>query len=59
MLILTAQNVTRNPDNTVADYDVKVRVNEKVIWQGKVTGHVRDDGWAQLVRRIAWEAERG
>lgn len=58
MLILTAQNISRDDQNTVADYDVKVRVNEKVIWSGKVSGHLREDGWTQLVRRIAWEAER-
>ena len=58
MLILTAQNVERNSDNSVADYEVKVRVNEKIIWQGKVSNHVREDGWEQLVRRIAWEAQR-
>jgi len=59
MLILTAQNVSRDSGNTVADYEVKVRVNEKIIWEGKVSNHVREDGWAQLIRRIAWEADRG
>lgn len=56
MLIVHAHNVTGGngtaPDGT-ADYDVKVCINERVIWRGPVTGHTRADGAAELFRKLA------
>jgi len=50
MLILTAQNLT---GETLSDYDVWVGVNHRQIWAGKVNGHVRSSGAAELLRLIA------
>lgn len=54
MLIVTAHNVTPyNAPEDTAEYDVVVRINERKIWGGYVTGHIRADGFAPLLRRIA------
>src|SRR5690242_17162870 len=50
-LVVIAQNISELAP--VSDYDVSVWINERVIWRGKVTGHVRDEGWAELMRKIA------
>lgn len=56
MLILHALNVTggtgERTDGT-ADYDVEIRVNERVIWRGFVNNHLRREGAQWLLRRIA------
>lgn len=64
MLIVTALNVTgkdgkpklARKDGT-ADYDVWIGVNHHQIWSGNVTGHVRDEGAAKLLRLIADKME--
>lgn len=56
MLIITAHNVSGGngtKEDGTADYDVKVRINEQVIWSGPVTRHVRNAGAAVLLRKIA------
>lgn len=40
-----------------ANYNVRVSVNGKPIWQGRVTGHDRKEGWPELLRQIATAAE--
>ena len=57
MLIVTAINVTGLDDEKPCDYEVAVSINSTYIWQGTVTGHMRADGWAELLRRIADTAE--
>lgn len=61
MLILTAQNITKENDKLVlvrtdgtADYDVWIGVNHNCIWRGTVTGHKRDDGAQTLLHLIAY-----
>lgn len=64
MLILTAENVTgpkkkkvlARPDGT-ADYEVWVGINQHCIHRGKIAGHVRASGAAQLLRLIADDME--
>lgn len=51
MLILTAQNVTPN-SGEVADYNVSLRVNHRVLWSAVITEHPRERGAAVLLRRI-------
>jgi hypothetical protein len=56
MLILTAGNVTGDGQlekDGLADYTVWVGVNYRQIWSGPVKGHVRTNGAAELLRRIA------
>jgi hypothetical protein len=53
MLTITAINITGLFDNRPCDYEVDVRVNDQVIWDGIVKGHTRKDGWPDLLRRIA------
>jgi hypothetical protein len=66
MLILTATNVTHErarsgksgkqvlarKDGT-ADYEVWLGINQQCIWQGSVNRHVRANGAAELLRKIA------
>ena len=51
MLIVTAHNVRQYCG--YADYDVVVRVNEKLIAKLHVKGHERELGWQELLHRIA------
>jgi hypothetical protein len=44
--------------NASANYDATVRVNDKLIWQGRVEGHDRDSGWPTLLRQLADAAEK-
>jgi hypothetical protein len=44
--------------NDHANYDAVVRVNERVIWQGRVEGHDRDQGWPALLRQLADAADK-
>jgi len=55
MLIVTLQNVERNEDNTIADYDYVVRVNHKVIASGSFKGFERSKGWQNLVLEMLIE----
>jgi hypothetical protein len=61
-LIVIAQNVTgdgqlNRPDGT-SDYQVEVSVNrERLVWIGKVERHVREEGAAALLKRIAAQME--
>jgi hypothetical protein len=57
MLILLIHNDGTGANNN-ANYDVEVRVNERLIWQGRVEGHNRDDGWPMLLRQLADVAAR-
>ena len=64
MLILTATNVTDPATRTLAradgtaDYDVWAGINQHMIWRGTITGHVRSDGGAKLLRLIADAMEK-
>ena len=55
-LIVVFRNVSKLAP--VSDYDVQVLVGDgsversRVIYRGKVTGHTRDDGWVELVRKL-------
>lgn len=50
MLIIKVQNITDLA--LVSDYRYEVLVNLEVIASGEVQGHVRADGWAELVRKV-------
>ncbi len=50
-LILIIHNDGTGTDDS-ANYNVTVRVNERVIATRRVEGHNRADGWEELVRRI-------
>lgn len=57
MLTLYIRNITGLAD--ISDYEWVAMVNANKIAEGKVLGHVRADGWAQLVKRIAISHEEG
>ena len=63
MLIVLAHNITEGngtkKDGT-SDYDVHVKVNnDYTVWSGQVTDHVRANGAAPLLRKIADAMDRG
>lgn len=60
MLIILAHNTTGTKPDGTSDYSVSVKLNDDyVIWQGQVTNHVRANGAATLLRKIADAMERG
>jgi len=59
MLRVHAVNLTGLDDSVPCDYEVEVFINSISIWQGKVEGHMRGDGWINLLRKIAYTAETG
>lgn len=50
MLIL--EIVNKSSLAPVSDYEYKVRLNHRVITEGKVEGHTRANGWVPLVQMI-------
>lgn len=56
MLYVQAVNITGG-NGTAADgtaqYDCRVAINERLLWGGSVSYHVRAEGAAALLRRIA------
>jgi hypothetical protein len=56
VLLITCHNDLTGRD-PLANYDVVVRVNTRVIWTGHVEGHIREDGWVELLKRVTEEAE--
>ena len=60
MLIIKALNITENAEDAhgKADYDVLIHVNSRPIWSGRVKGHIRKNGAAELLRCIANEMDR-
>lgn len=42
----------------VSDYRGQVRINDRVIWEGRVEGHTREDGWPALLRMLADAGEK-
>jgi hypothetical protein len=59
MFILLAHNTTGTKADGTSDYDVEIRINERVIARLEIAGHIRDAGAAALLRMIAdaWEKE--
>jgi len=49
MLVITFHNDSTGV-NLQGNYNVKVYVNDKVIYSGRVEGHDRRKGWPNLVR---------
>lgn len=60
MVFVSAHNITGTKNDGTSDYSVSVKLNDDyVIWQGHVTNHVRTNGAATLLRKIADAMERG
>lgn len=55
MLTVYIHNIETNTDET-CNYEYAVRVNDKTIQTGKVSGHKRADGWGALLKLVAEEA---
>lgn len=55
MLIVSAKNISALAP--VSDYEVRVQINERVIWKDVVTEHPRERGAGVLLRRIANQFE--
>jgi hypothetical protein len=58
MFILLAHNRTGTKEDGTSDYNVEIRVNERIIAMMRVEGHIRDSGGAELLRRIADQWDR-
>ena len=52
VLIITIHNDGTGTEE-VGNYDYKVIINDKVIKEGKIEGHYREDGWRDLVMQVA------
>ena len=61
MLLLLVHNTTGTKDDGTSDYNVEARINDRIIAKMSVTGHVRDAGAAELLRKIAdvWDNGAG
>lgn len=57
MLTITFTNDLTGDDNH-ANYDVEVRVGERVLYAGKHHGHARPMGWLALVSRWTQEIRK-
>ena len=51
--VLTVEALNIGGDNFNAKYAVEVRINDNVVWEGKVEGHNRHYGWPFLLEAIA------
>lgn len=56
MLIVLAHN-DGTGTNEAANYNVEVRVNERIIWKGSIRKHDRRQGWPKLLKQIARKGE--
>lgn len=54
MLIIKIHN-DGSGNNDSANYDYTVFVNKKIIAEGRIERHNRNDGWKKLVARLAEE----
>jgi hypothetical protein len=52
MLTITLLNIGGYEFSDMADYRAIVRVNDRIIWCGKIKGHDRSLGWIRLVLRL-------
>lgn len=55
MLIILLQNVSVSDtpgDEPASRYQYQVRVNERVIEEGVIEGHVRSSGWRPLIQKL-------
>jgi hypothetical protein len=43
--------------NTEGNYDYRVLVNGKTIAEGRVEGHARIGGWAELLKKVSADGE--
>ena len=57
MLIITIHN-DGTGNEEFGNYNVVVKINEAVIWQGRVEGHYRKWGWPDLLDRVILEADK-
>jgi hypothetical protein len=49
-LIVAFRNISALAD--ISDYEVTVLINDHIIAKDKVEGHLRSDGWRELVRKL-------
>jgi len=47
--MLIIEIVNKSSLAPVSDYEYRVRINHRVITEGKLEGHTRKDGWIPLV----------
>jgi hypothetical protein len=52
-LIIIFQN-DGTGDEKIGNYNVKVMINELIITEGRVEGHLRESGWMGLVKRLVY-----
>lgn len=51
--LLTIDILNVHQDGRICDYDWVAYVNQRIIAEGTVKGHNRDDGWIVLVEKLA------
>ena len=54
-LVIVFNNISGLAD--VSDYEVQVLVNTRRIYEGRLNGHVRADGWKVLVKKFVEDLE--
>jgi hypothetical protein len=57
MLIILIHNDGTGTDR-IGNYTYEVRINQKVIENGDITGHVRKNGWRELVHKLMDRSEK-
>ena len=58
MLIILAHNTTGTKADGTSDYNVELRVNERVFAEVQIKGHIRAHGAAPLLRMIADQMDK-
>ena len=57
MLIVTFHNDSTGTVET-GNYNVEVHVNQTLLWDGRIEGHKRKEGWQKLVQLLADMVEK-
>lgn len=50
-LVVIAANISNL--NDISDYNVRVQLNDLILWKGQVKGHKRSEGWKVLLKQIS------
>ena len=57
MLIVTLHN-DGTGTRDIGNYNVEVHINQTLLWDGRIEGHDRKEGWQKLVKLLADMVEK-
>jgi hypothetical protein len=57
-LYVLIHNVSRPDTTEVCDYEWRAQINDRVLAQGLVVDHRREDGWIALLQRVVDDATK-